>query len=209
MKVNAGDTKLRSTSELVDKTQYDSDKQNLEKKIEDVDTNVHNTSGLVKDWLEYKNYRNWKQNASGYQILVVFSVSETKFFNSKFTEIEKRIPNISGFGTTANFNTESILTQNKIPEITNLITKVALNPKIIETEDKTQYITNLSTKAALNIKVTQHENKVLDNNGFITIFIATSRVKKIAFKCYGCPNNIPKIEKLCTFQQNWKRITQD
>ena len=66
---------------------------------------------------------------------MVFSVSETKFFNSKFTEIEKRIPNISGFGTAANFNTESILTQNKIPEITNLITKVALNPKIIETED--------------------------------------------------------------------------
>ena len=62
MKINASDTKLPSTSELVAKTQYNSDKQNLEKKIEDVDKNVHNTSGLVKDWLQYKNYRNWKQN---------------------------------------------------------------------------------------------------------------------------------------------------
>ena len=49
MKINASDTKLPSTSELVAKTQYNSDKQNLEKKIEDVDKNVHNTSGLVKD----------------------------------------------------------------------------------------------------------------------------------------------------------------
>ena len=45
--------------------------------------------------------------------------------------LKKKIPNISGFGTTANLNTKSISIQNKIPETTNLITKVALNTKII------------------------------------------------------------------------------
>ena len=36
-KVNAIDRKIPSTSELVTKTQYDSDKQSLQRKIEDVD----------------------------------------------------------------------------------------------------------------------------------------------------------------------------
>ena len=33
---------------LVCKTQYDSDKQNIEKKIEDVDKKISNTSELIK-----------------------------------------------------------------------------------------------------------------------------------------------------------------
>ena len=43
--VNATDTMIPITSRLVSKTQYNSDKQGLEKKIEDFD----------------KNYRDWKQ----------------------------------------------------------------------------------------------------------------------------------------------------
>ena len=48
MKVNAIDTKLLSTSKLVAKTQDDSDKQNLEKKIEHVYKNIYNTGKLKK-----------------------------------------------------------------------------------------------------------------------------------------------------------------
>ena len=48
-KANAIDTKIPSTSELVTKTQYDSDKQDLEKRIEGVDKEVLNTNGLVRD----------------------------------------------------------------------------------------------------------------------------------------------------------------
>ena len=44
IKVNAIDTKILGTSGIVTKTQYNSDKDGLEKKIKDVD----NTSGLVK-----------------------------------------------------------------------------------------------------------------------------------------------------------------
>ena len=48
-KANAIDTKIPSTSELVTKTQYDSDKQDLEKRIEGVDKEVINTNGRVRD----------------------------------------------------------------------------------------------------------------------------------------------------------------
>ena len=48
-KANAIDTKIPSTSELVTKTQYDSDKQDLEKRIEGVAKEVLNTNGRVRD----------------------------------------------------------------------------------------------------------------------------------------------------------------
>ena len=48
-KANAIDTNIPSTSELVTKTQYDSDKKDLEKRIEGVDKEVLNTNGLVRD----------------------------------------------------------------------------------------------------------------------------------------------------------------
>ena len=48
IKVNSIDTKISSTSVLITKTKYDSDKQGLEKKTEDVDKRMSNTSGLVK-----------------------------------------------------------------------------------------------------------------------------------------------------------------
>ena len=48
MKVNVIGTKLPSIGKFVAKGKYDSDKQNLEKKIEHVDKVVHNTSGLKK-----------------------------------------------------------------------------------------------------------------------------------------------------------------
>ena len=47
-KVNAIDTKTPSTSRLVTKRRYDTDKQALEKKIEDGYKKIPNTSGLVK-----------------------------------------------------------------------------------------------------------------------------------------------------------------
>ena len=42
-KVDAIDTEISSTGRLVFKTQYDSGKQNLEKKIEDVNQKIPNT----------------------------------------------------------------------------------------------------------------------------------------------------------------------
>ena len=83
-KVNAIDTKIPSTSGLVTKTEYDWDKQDLERKIEDVDRKPntselvkkidYNTSiiviekkissvtGLVTSCCQCKDDRDWKQN---------------------------------------------------------------------------------------------------------------------------------------------------
>ena len=47
-KVNTIDTKLPSTRGLVSKPQYDSDKQGLEKEIEDVNRKILNNSELIK-----------------------------------------------------------------------------------------------------------------------------------------------------------------
>ena len=58
IKVNANDIKIAGIRGLVTKTQYDSDKQGLKKKIDDVDKKISNTSGLVKK-TDYntKNFR--------------------------------------------------------------------------------------------------------------------------------------------------------
>ena len=76
IKVNAIDTKILSTSGLVTATQYDSDKQGLEKNIADVDKKIPNTDGLVKK-MDY---------------------------NIKITEIENKIPDTTGLTTTPEFN---------------------------------------------------------------------------------------------------------
>ena len=52
-RVNAIVTKIPSTSGLVTKTQYDSDKQGLKKKIEDVDKKIPNSSELVGQENDY------------------------------------------------------------------------------------------------------------------------------------------------------------
>ena len=46
--VDAIDTKIPTTSGLVTKTRYDSDKQSLEKNIEDAGKKIPYTSGLIK-----------------------------------------------------------------------------------------------------------------------------------------------------------------
>ena len=80
IKVNAVDTKIPSTYGLVTKTQYDLDKQGLEKKIEDIDNkNITNATGLDKN----------------------------AYYNTKIIEIEKKISNVTGFMTTAALNTKA------------------------------------------------------------------------------------------------------
>ena len=46
-KVNVIDTKIPKTNELAFKTQYNSGKQNLEKKMEDVNQKIPNTKELI------------------------------------------------------------------------------------------------------------------------------------------------------------------
>ena len=81
---------------LIVKYHYHSDKQGLEKKIEDVNKKMRNTS----EWVRKTDY-----NANG-------------------TDFENKIPSITGLVNTATLNTKVI--ENKIPDIINLAIKAAL-----------------------------------------------------------------------------------
>ena len=80
---NAINTKIASTSGLFTKTKYDSDKQGLEKIIEDVDKKIPITSGLVQ-----------KTDC-----------------NTKITEIENKMLRIIGLVSTTAINTLLVLIQ--------------------------------------------------------------------------------------------------
>ena len=140
IKGNATDTKIPSSTGSVIKIQIDSDKQGLEKKVEDVDKNTTNTSGLVK----------------------------MTDCNTKITEIENETPIVAGLITTEVLNKKATEIKNKIPSITNLATKAAVNTKTIEVESEIPDITILTTKVALNTKSIEIEKKPSDATGFIT-----------------------------------------
>ena len=79
IKVNAIDTKIPSTSRLVNKTQNDSGKKDFYKKIEDFDQKISNTSRLFKK----------------------------TDFSTKFREIKNKPPSVTGLVTTAAQNTKA------------------------------------------------------------------------------------------------------
>ena len=79
IKVNAIDAKTPNTSILVIKTQYNSDMQGFEKKIEDVHKNIPDTSGLVKK----------------------------TDHNTKITEIENKILNVTGLLSCSQYKSHS------------------------------------------------------------------------------------------------------
>ena len=79
IKVNAIDAKTPNTSILVIKTQYNSDIQGFEKKIEDVHKNIPDTSGLVKK----------------------------TDHNTKITEIENKIVNVTGLLSCSQYKSHS------------------------------------------------------------------------------------------------------
>ena len=140
IKVNATDTNIPSTSELVTKTQYDSDKESLEKKFDDMDKKIPNTSGL--------------DNKTGYNTKI------------DMADIESRIPSITGVVTTASLSTKTTGIENTISDITNQ-QQVSMDTKAAEVKNKIPDITNSATKAALHAKVTEIENKTPDTAGFI------------------------------------------
>ena len=78
--------KLPSTFGLVYKIQYNFDKQNLEKRIEDVDKKIPSTTELI----------------------------EKTDYNTSVTEIKNKIPNITALVTTAGLNVKNIESENKI-----------------------------------------------------------------------------------------------
>lgn len=98
-KFSAIDTKLSSTSGLVTKTKFDSDKEGLQKKIENVYKKIHSTSGLVKKTDYNTKTTDWKQDTQCYWYIVT-----TASLNTKATETEDKIPDNTDFITAPEFS---------------------------------------------------------------------------------------------------------
>ena len=80
-------------------------------------------------------------------------------FNTKFIELENKIPNTNGLVKKTDYNTKITEIENIIPDISGLATKTALTT----VENKIPSITNLATKTAL----TTVENKIPSINGLV------------------------------------------
>ena len=98
------ETKVNNTNTTVFvlKSKYNTDKSDLEKKISDAKKKIPNPSALVKK-ADYK---------------------------STITEIESKIPSISGLDT----NAALTAVENKIPDVNSLVIKTDYNPKSVEIE---------------------------------------------------------------------------
>ena len=73
-------------------------------------------------------------------------------FNTKITEVENKIPNISGLATSSELTT----VENKIPDISSLATSFALTT----VENKISGITGLVTKADFDAKLKAISDRV-------------------------------------------------
>ena len=107
IKLNAIDTKIESTSGLVTESQYDSDKQGLEKKIED------NTKKIPV--------------AGENKIVDITNLTTKVALNAKGKEVESKIPDITNLAIKVALNTKATVIENKIPDTTGFITTPEFN----------------------------------------------------------------------------------
>ena len=96
-------------------------------------------------------------------------------FNTKFTEIENKILDISGLARKTALTT----VENRIPSINNLATKTELNT----VENKIPSISGLIKKADYDTKITDIENK--DNNHNHDKYFATSEFNTVATNVFN------------------------
>ena len=99
-KVNA--IKVLSTSELVFTTYYNSDKQNLEKKIESIDKKIRNNNGIVTNTdlnTKLTNVIDIENKLSGISYLATKTAQ-----NMKDTDIGNKMPHTNSFIAINEFN---------------------------------------------------------------------------------------------------------
>ena len=120
-------------------------------KLKPIPTDLSKLSDLVKNDVVTKTDYN-KLVAKVDNIDTSGLVKKTDY-NTKITEIEDKIPDISGLAT----KTALAIVENKIPSINNLATKTALTA----VENK---IPNLVKKTDYNTKITDIEHKLNNHN---------------------------------------------
>ena len=80
-------------------------------------------------------------------------------FNTKVTEIEGKIPNVSSFLLTSVFNSKITEVENKTPDFKNLASKT----EVTATENKIPNISNLVLKTDYAAKITKIKNYYVTN----------------------------------------------
>ena len=102
---------------------------------------------------------------------IVKNVVKNTYYNTKITEIENKIPDISNLAT----KTALITVENKIPDTSGLVKKTDYSAEITKMEGKTPDISDLVTKTALPVV----ENKIPNVTGLATKTELTSIKNKI------------------------------
>ena len=112
-------------------------------------------------------------------------------FNTKISEIDNKIPDISGLATKTALTT----VENKIPTITNLATRTALST----VENKIPSISGLVKETDYNTKITDIENIL--NNHHHDKYVATSEFNTLAANVFNArlaeANLITKTDFYC------------
>ena len=103
---------------------------------------IRNT--LIHSSLVKKTDFNTKVTEIEGKIPIVSGFLLTSVFNSKITEVENKIPNIKNFAS----KTEVTAVENKIPNISNLVLKTDYAAEI--TKIKNDYITNAALDSRHN-----------------------------------------------------------
>ena len=104
-------------------------------------------------------------------------------YNTKITEIEGKIPDVSVLATKTALNT----LENKIPDVTNLATKTALTAF----ENKIPDVSSLVKKTDYNTRVAEIDTKVSSLNGKINE--NKTKSESIGIKLIGSIKNILSI----------------
>ena len=151
-KVNNFENKIRDATTLIHINQYNTDKQNLEKTVGDVDEKIPDVSGLVI----------------------------TTVLNAKIGEVENKLPDTGGLMTTTVLDTKTGDVYNKVPDVSGLINKIVHNAKTSDIEKK--YFTTLNynkfTTEILDAKI--KEKRLLDKFNISNLVKKSNLKRKLA-----------------------------
>ena len=151
-KVNNFENKIPDATTLIHINQYNTDNQNLEKTIGDVDEKIPDVSGLVI----------------------------TTVLNAKIGEVENKIPDTGGLMTTTVLDTKTGDVYNKVPDVSGLINKIVHNAKTSDIEKK--YFTTLNynkfTTEILDTKI--KEKRLLDKFNVSNLVKKSDLKRKLA-----------------------------
>ena len=139
---------------------------NLKTKVDKLD--IDKLVPILPDWSKLSNVvKNDVVKKDLYNKLVakVNGIDTSKFtlktkYDTDKSELQNKIPDISGLVKKTDYNTKITDIEGKIPNVTNLATKTTLT----SVENKIPNVNNLVKKTDYNSKITKIENKLNNHN---------------------------------------------